>query len=1066
MGKDEKIRPQLANILPYLQNFLTIHYENERGKMTCLWACGELITDPNLATKWVNQHSGVSLLFGSIKDSPSMPTPLSNNCKEYALAAIGKLTRVPNITASVGSEKKGLEYVLQLLSQPISEGVTQRSLQILANVCTTVEGKSSVQQANDSYSHISSLLPNPKDKQKSVDSNTIFFTLRLLNNLIVSDDDIEKYRNVPNGFEKIFSVLMNESHPTNVRAESLILISNILSDDFFHPRFVKVEGIQVLLKLLQSNTLEYKRDSAKAIANMSIYFDEIRQYIFTHGGAGPLVEMLAYNHEELQYQALRALTNLALSYKYASELVRLGVLNQLMRFINSESKHKATALKLFVNLTNNDKARPHVTKAIGNLTVCTNLLDHKDPVVQLSAVKLITNLTTQGQNRKWMNENKAHLQTLKKMQSTSSNPEIKKQAEVALANVSFPYEDRYIDESMMTLPELIPLADDQQENELKKKEEEEKDLEKDLEDMKRKMMKAKVKAEAIRSQMVGWNEQDFKKLTLDEKKKALDSALIKLHSAEKNSKRAKQNVDSKQQELDQTLEFLSKSEQQALQAKVKRAHEKLNAAKEFQQWCEDELKRLEKWINNLNIQEDKKKEAERLQKLKKEEEIQKKLEQEALKKVQEGERKLQLLGQQRIKGQEELAKKRATSQQQLPSPPSRPLPASTISKSSNIEVLTEEQKKLNQRRTNIAREIYDTEKSYMDSMNVLLWKFQKPLEGLAMSSGGTKSIISRDEIKTLFSDVEIIVNFNTLILDGLSNRLSQWDPSKTKISDIFISINSFLKCYVEYVNNYNDSMSLLGKLVKRNPKFETFIAKVEKTPETRGLDLQSFLIMPVQRIPRYVMLLADLLKHTPQEHPDHQGLSLALSKMKETGDHINEKKRESENLNKLMEIERSLQGLTILEPWRRFVSEHSVILFKKDLKTPRNAHLHIFNDLVIVSYPKKIRKTLNFMVKASFAISQTKALRESPTKGHSNLFSLGGIGIRKVRAGDIDSLFALPDRSSSDTSRHGSSFYFDLQASSEAELTKIMETLQNSSRDSMRRETTFQSFRKSSKIDF
>ena len=36
--------------------------------------------------------------------------------------------------------------------------------------------------------------------------------------------------------------------------------------------------------------------------------------------------------------------------------------------------------------------------------------------------------------------------------------------------------------------------------------------------------------------------------------------------------------------------------------------------------------------------------------------------------------------------------------------------------------------------------------------------------------------------------------------------------------------------------------------------------------EMRGLD--SYLITPIQRIPRYVMLLQEMLKVTPTHHPD------------------------------------------------------------------------------------------------------------------------------------------------------------------------------------------------------
>lgn len=46
-------------------------------------------------------------------------------------------------------------------------------------------------------------------------------------------------------------------------------------------------------------------------------------------------------------------------------------------------------------------------------------------------------------------------------------------------------------------------------------------------------------------------------------------------------------------------------------------------------------------------------------------------------------------------------------------------------------------------------------------------------------------------------------------------------------------------------------------------------AQVAHSPNGLGPDLQSLLIRPVQRIPRYTLLLKELLGKTPQDHVDH-----------------------------------------------------------------------------------------------------------------------------------------------------------------------------------------------------
>lgn len=42
------------------------------------------------------------------------------------------------------------------------------------------------------------------------------------------------------------------------------------------------------------------------------------------------------------------------------------------------------------------------------------------------------------------------------------------------------------------------------------------------------------------------------------------------------------------------------------------------------------------------------------------------------------------------------------------------------------------------------------------------------------------------------------------------------------------------------------------------------------------MDLQSFLVKPVQRLPKYVLLYKDLLKHTNDDHADYGNIAQGL----------------------------------------------------------------------------------------------------------------------------------------------------------------------------------------------
>jgi hypothetical protein len=62
--------------------------------------------------------------------------------------------------------------------------------------------------------------------------------------------------------------------------------------------------------------------------------------------------------------------------------------------------------------------------------------------------------------------------------------------------------------------------------------------------------------------------------------------------------------------------------------------------------------------------------------------------------------------------------------------------------------------------------------------------------------------------------------------------------------------------YTQYCSNYPTALSTLTSVCEENAKFKQFIKKAESLTGKRTMDV---LITPVQRIPRYVMLLQGLL---------------------------------------------------------------------------------------------------------------------------------------------------------------------------------------------------------------
>lgn len=78
----------------------------------------------------------------------------------------------------------------------------------------------------------------------------------------------------------------------------------------------------------------------------------------------------------------------------------------------------------------------------------------------------------------------------------------------------------------------------------------------------------------------------------------------------------------------------------------------------------------------------------------------------------------------------------------------------------------------------------------------------------------------------------------------------------------------FFKEYKTYAVNYMAGTKTLEAQLKL-PKTEKYIRDVEKHTLDKGRDLTAYMPLPIYRIGRYLLLLNQIMRRTPAEHPDH-----------------------------------------------------------------------------------------------------------------------------------------------------------------------------------------------------
>lgn len=98
-------------------------------------------------------------------------------------------------------------------------------------------------------------------------------------------------------------------------------------------------------------------------------------------------------------------------------------------------------------------------------------------------------------------------------------------------------------------------------------------------------------------------------------------------------------------------------------------------------------------------------------------------------------------------------------------------------------------------------------------------------------------------------------------------------------SVVFVSFQlPCLERYNSYCSNQVAAKALLDHK-KQDHRVHDFLQRCLESPFSRKLDLWNFLDIPRSRLVKYPLLLKEIQKHTPNDHPDCQNLDEAVSSL-------------------------------------------------------------------------------------------------------------------------------------------------------------------------------------------
>uniref|UniRef100_A0A182FGH0 Uncharacterized protein n=2 Tax=Anopheles albimanus TaxID=7167 RepID=A0A182FGH0_ANOAL len=195
-------------------------------------------------------------------------------------------------------------------------------------------------------------------------------------------------------------------------------------------------------------------------------------------------------------------------------------------------------------------------------------------------------------------------------------------------------------------------------------------------------------------------------------------------------------------------------------------------------------------------------------------------------------------------------------------------------------------------RKEIITEIVETEEKYGRDLQIILEEFYQPM----LVAG----LLNQDQLSAIFLNVEELLENNQFLAERMRDALDiateQGDDDllTVNIGRIFLEAAPMLHAFESYCVRQGAASLLLANLEKEKELLRIFLRVSQmENAVLRRMNLNSFLMVPVQRVTKYPLLLARLYKVTPGHL---EGKELLKQSQEKIELHLNHMNREAKDV--------------------------------------------------------------------------------------------------------------------------------------------------------------------------
>lgn len=245
--------------------------------------------------------------------------------------------------------------------------------------------------------------------------------------------------------------------------------------------------------------------------------------------------------------------------------------------------------------------------------------------------------------------------------------------------------------------------------------------------------------------------------------------------------------------------------------------------------------------------------------------------------------------------------------------------------------ITEELTNKTKKRVNIEKEIIYTEETYIKDLTTIV-EFWQP---------NCANVIKMDplDMDQIFKNIGPILNCHKLFLEELKANGSNYEAC---FAGTFLKFSQIFKFSQMYISNYQTIQQIVSGYESK-AKFAKLFKKLQS--ECNEKNFQSYLITPVQRMPRYTLFMKELVKNTPPSHPDSNLIKYAAEQIDIVTKQIDQVSTSAKLQKKLFDLQQKISDqFTFLDKQRQLLSEYTVQVIERSNVT---GTIFFFDDILM-----------------------------------------------------------------------------------------------------------------------